>query len=307
MNEKLDFWGKDCLITLHKDKLKIYLGKISAANLLSGLFGGIRTFKSMRDLIEPSLIISIKDIYRVEKIDNTIIINWRKYDENKNISTMIRSNFSLYEKDADRFYNAINEILRGKSWSEVYSKYKIKYGAASEIIEDKEKVVIFKYDDGVVSFINPEVYERMYRDKGYKAEIFIDDIFVMDLPSITKFVDISNIKLNEIFNVELKCCDFRGRYILKITLNDGTKYTFKFKDYGNALKVYQRINEFLGKIGKVEMKKRPLGKILVITLISAAITFIASCIMNLYRSAFPLSIFVAAITFVILWRLTGRT
>ena len=164
--------------------------------------------------------------------------------------------------------------------------------------------VIIKYADQTITFMNPKAYEAIYGERKYRAEVFVDKIFMLDLSHIS-LIDITNIKFEDIGKIAFKCCDFRGRYIIKITLRDGTKHTFKFKSYGAAMKVLSRLNEIIGKLGPVEVRSRPIRGIIAVTLASFIMTFTSAILLwEAYLSALPISVLIAVMVFIALWRLT---
>jgi len=300
--DKLEFWGENCLIELSKMKLRVYLGRATANPLLQ-FTGGIKLFSTLRDLLKPALVIPLYDIYRVDKIsDRAVSISWRKREGI--ITKTVKNSFELHPSDADRLIKAVNELLRGTSFEEVYSKYSIKLGAMGEVIRDENQVVIIKYADQTITFMNPKAYEAIYGERKYRAEVFVDKIFMLDLSHIS-LIDITNIKFEDIGKIAFKCCDFRGRYIIKITLRDGTKHTFKFKSYGAAMKVLSRLNEIIGKLGPVEVRSRPIRGIIAVTLASFIMTFTSAILLwEAYLSALPISVLIAVMVFIALWRLT---
>lgn len=298
----LEFWGKVHVIELTSDELRIFTIE-EAVNPLVKLVHSepfFKSFKSIKELRSPQKIIQIRNLKRVEKVDENLIeLQWTE-KTNDLIYTTKRKVFELFKKDADRLYNAITDLLRGEKFSYIYAKYRleISYGT---IIEDPEIIVIIRHGDEKISFIDPDTYDLMYKDKGYRAEVIGGRVFVHDL-NLYKLIDSVVISFKDLADIELKGKDWKGKFKLEVALMDGSKYTLKFREHTNALKVYEEIQRIIRGLGPREIRVKSKFKAFVVSCLTFASTFyVTYFILRWFQSAIPLSTFIAVVVFILYW------
>lgn len=309
-NEVLEFWGRNCLLELSSSELKIYVGKEAANPLLKYVVEMplVLSFSSLKELREPKKVIPIRDIKRVERTSSsTVEIYWQEPVDNV-IYRTVRESFELHEEEAERFYNAIVDLLRGAPFSQILKRYKQQAKILGEVIKDSERVIIIRDRDQKIAILNPEAFDKLYEGKktGYKIDIFYcpDRVFSISKVDLS-LLDVYTISFQNLAKVELKGQDRKGRYCIKIYLTNGVKLTVKLREYKNALRLYRRLQEILIKLGPRRIKSKPIIKILTASALVFVVTYwVTSSLFNLSQSAIPLAAFIAIIAFLILWILT---
>lgn len=306
-NNSLEFWGKNYVFELTPIELRIFTIEEAFNPITKFIQSGptFKSFRSIRELRVPEKTIPIKNLKRIEKVNGNLIeIQWAE-KLNDIIYTTRRKTFELFERDAERFYNAISDLLRGEKFSDIYAKYRLElsYGI---IIEDPETVVIIRRDEGKISFIDPKTYELMYKNKGYRAEIVGGRIFIHE-PYLYKLIDSAVIPFKNLFDVRLEGRDLRGKFKLKLILTDGSKYTFKFKEHSNALQVYQEIKSIIQGLGPRKMKVKSKSRALILSGLTFTLTFyVTYFILRWFQTALPLSTFMAVVVFILYWNFLSR-
>lgn len=306
-SSSLEFWGKKYVLELTPSELKIFTTE-EAFNPLTKFTQTTLTFKSfrsIRDLRVPEKVIPIKNLKRMERIDKNVVEIYWTEKRGDVIYITRRERFELFESDAERLYNAYLDLSRGMKFNDIYEKYRLKisYG---EIIEDPENVVIIRKNEGKISFIDPKTYELMYKSKGYRAEIIGGRIFVHD-PYLYKLIDSAVINFKDIYDVKLNGRDLKGKFKLKITLTNGSIYTFKFKEKSNAMKVFREIKSIIQLLGPRKMRVRSKSRAIILAGLTFTFTFyITYFILRWFQSALPLSTFMAITVFILYWNFLSR-
>ncbi|MCS7363968.1 MAG: hypothetical protein NDF54_00825 [archaeon GB-1867-035] len=225
-NKTLQFWGKEVIVEMDSNELKLYIGyeTIMIPLIL------------MIEKKVPSRIIPLKSLKRVDLYENNkVAIFWEIADESGVIYRTKREVIELYEEDAERLYNALSDLLRGTSFQQIIKKYKVKF-KPGEIIKDDENVVIFRDLYQTATIMSPEIYEVLYENK--KPKSIIKKLYHTMLQMAPTLYVVDNILYSDVLRVE-QPRKVRGKYVVKIILNDGSTFKVKFKDYGNVIRFRQ--------------------------------------------------------------------